>query len=194
MTGTLSSPIAGGSGTYSADLIGSPKLSLDYMAGGTIINLSDYGYSNLISIYHGERWPTAGGSRFWGSLGMAVSTDTGVTWTDCGEIIYHNQPYDITSPWAQACEIGGGGCIIWPDGYLYVYHMDVQQSGSNVSGPLNVPTSTNYLTVSRCLVSDIITAIGSLSAPTFVKYHSGSFSQNAITSTSHSSRRPFPLP
>lgn len=177
-TGTLTDPTATGAGAHTTAVnIRSMKNALDYAAGGQILNLSDYGFAPLAMIYHGERWPSGGASKYWASLGMAISIDDGATWTDCGEIIYGSVAYNSSYNGTNAYEIGGGPNLLWSDGYFYVYYFDTVT-------PATYPGGYTFGCVARCSITDLVTALTARTVPTFYKYYAGSFSQLAITATS----------
>jgi hypothetical protein len=62
-------------------------------------------------------------------LGLAVSSDKGLHWTDIGEIIRFNKPFGYHGQPAPGA-IGDPPLVVSPDGkYFYVYFLDWLKSG-----------------------------------------------------------------
>lgn len=190
VTGTVASPIPPNSSATVTTALTGIKSPSDYHAGGHILK-NPTGYTGWILIYHAEKWPggTVGarngnGQRFWSCICMAVSTDLGVTWTDCGEIIWPNAPFVNTDPppWSPSgnwcIDVGIGGYVNWTaDGYLYVYFGDCLAAGQGTTGTFYLPGSYQWLCVARCLLSDVSAAVSAGNAPTFHKYNNGTWTE-----------------
>lgn len=161
--GSLSNPVS--SVLQTASAIQNPKAVFDYASGGPVYK--DAASGKLIKIYHAEKWvspPITNPFHSW--LGMAVSSDNGLTWTDLGTIIKSQLPL------SQHVEIGGGSFFI-KDGYMYVYYHDYLSSGVSLT-----------VSVARTSLSEISAAVQGGRAPVFKKYLSGAWNSDALTGSS----------
>lgn len=146
--------------------IGSMKEAVNYASGGPIYN--DSANNRLIMFYHAEN-TTVGG--FWASIGMAVSTDGGATWTDLGRIIKPNLALDSPNNVSSADVMGAPYMI--KDGYFYVYFRDTLDTG--IAGGASV-----NLAVARASVADVVNAANTGDVTSFQKFYGGSFSQPGL--------------
>jgi hypothetical protein len=122
--------------------------SYGYMGGGPVFQVPAGmpGAGNLLATVHRELPIDA----LYASLGLVVSTDNGLHWTDLGEIIRLNQAYALG---LDGFEIGDGPLVLSPDGkYFYLYFPDWIANGT-----LHASTTTN-VSVARALVSDVLAA------------------------------------
>lgn len=158
--GTLTNPFAGSS--TSTVTISSPKDTWAYQSGGPIYK--DNSTGNLIMFWHGEKHFGGDSTKFWSSIGLAKSTDSGATWVDLGAILSPSTPF-ASFTGSPVIDIGGGGFAI-VNGYVYLYFSDQGQS-------LNFG-------VARALLSDVLAQAALGTVPTFTKYYQGSFSQSGL--------------
>ena len=145
--------------------------SYDYMGGGPVypIPAGQPGAGNLLMIYHAEI-PTITTQSFYSVLGLAASTDNGMSWTDLGEIIRTNQAYrkDL-----DGYDIGDAPLVTSPDGkYFYIYFRDWQANGTTHWG-----NTITLASVARAPIADVLSAAFSTKPHTipFEKYYSGSW-------------------
>jgi hypothetical protein len=146
--------------------IGSMKEAVNYASGGPIYN--DTANNRLIMFYHAEN-TTVGG--FWASIGMAVSTDGGATWTDLGRIIKPNLAIDSPNN-VSAVDVMGAPYMI-KDGYFYVYFRDTLDTGIAGGSAVN-------LAVARASIADVVNAANTGDVTSFQKFYGGSFSQPGL--------------
>jgi hypothetical protein len=173
----------------------------DYAGGGPVLPVtSATGTAGLLHIYHGEYH--AGtcanlGTCFYASLGMALSTNGGATFTKLGEIV---QPYVTRSSILNNnlnLDIGGGTLLLADQNgahianlatanpanvYLYVFYTDRDPSAA-AANPCN---TTSCVAVARAQLSTVVAAAfaGNTAAfPTlFQKYYQGGWTQPATSS------------
>ncbi len=128
--------------------------------------------SNLwIGIYHSEEDMAPG--HFFSRVGLAKSTDKGVSWTDLGEIVSPNPAYDPNS--SNNPDMGITNFAIVNSGgvnYMYVYFQDKQQGWT---------ANTTNLAVARARVSDIVNSANSGNAALFYKYYQGSWNEAGLS-------------
>ncbi len=146
--------------------ISSLKEAANYASGGPIYN--DIANNRLLMFYHAEN-NTVGG--FWSSIGMAVSTDGGTSWTDLGRIIKPNLAVNSPNN-LRSVEVMGAPYMV-KDGYFYVYFKDTLDSGTIGGQSLN-------LTVARASVADVLSAANTGGVANFQKYYQSSFSQPGL--------------
>src|SRR5579863_2042608 len=143
--GVSPNPDAGVNANYS---------SYGYMGGGPVYQVPAGmpGAGNLLVTYHAELPKDA----LYAALGLAVSSDNGLHWTDLGEIIRLNQAYALG---LDGFEIGDGPLVLSPDGkYFYLYFPDWIANGTlHTTNPEGVSTTTN-VAVARALASDVLNA------------------------------------
>jgi hypothetical protein len=142
--------------------------SYGYMGGGPVYQVPEgmTGAGNLLVTYHAELPIDA----LYAALGLAASTDSGLHWTDLGEIIRLNQGYAVgLDPW----EIGDGPLVLSPDGkYFYLYFPDWIADGT-----LHPNTTTN-VSAARALASSVLEAAFGSARPhtvAFAKFYEGSW-------------------
>jgi hypothetical protein len=122
--------------------------SYGYMGGGPVYQVPAgmTGAGNLLATYHAELPKDA----LYAALGLAASTDDGLTWTDLGEIIRLNQSYAVG---LDGFEIGDGPLVLSPDGkYFYLYFPDWIANGTAHA------TTTTRVSVARAQVSAVLNA------------------------------------
>lgn len=143
--------------------------SYGYMGGGPVYRVPEGmpGAGNLLLVYHAEI-NTVSTKSFYSVLGLAKSTDEGLTWIDLGEIIRVNQAYreDL-----DGFEIGDPPLAVSPDGkYFYIYFRDWLANGTTHWG--NTITAAS---VARAPITEVFTeAFGPKPhAALFQKYYAG---------------------
>jgi hypothetical protein len=142
--------------------------SYGYMGGGPVyqVPIGMTGAGNLLATYHAELPKDA----LYASLGLAASSDNGLTWIDLGEIIRLNQSYAVG---LDGFEIGDGPLVLSPDGkYFYLYFPDWIANGTPHT------TTTTNVSVARALVSSLLDAafgLGPHHAVAFEKFYKGSW-------------------
>jgi hypothetical protein len=142
--------------------------SYGYMGGGPVYQVPAGmpGAGNLLATYHAELPVDA----LYAALGLAASSDNGLTWTDLGEIIRLNQAYALG---LDGYEIGDGPLVLSPDGkYFYLYFPDWIANGT-----LHATTTTN-VSVARALVASVLEAAFGSTRPhavPFEKFYRGSW-------------------
>lgn len=174
--GTLSDPQADGV----VDLqIQNLKIPYDYAAGGPIYQDPVDGL--LLMIYHAERWIDPGSYLpFYSELGMAQSSDNGMTWTDLGPIV--SPQADFLSAYFQSdrqtFDLGGGGYAIIGD-YFYVYFRDLLQEGFDYR-------EVNF-SVARARVRDVLAAARERNTTVlWTKYYDGVWAEPGLGGRSSS--------
>jgi len=128
--------------------------SYGYMGGGPVYQVPAGmpGAGNLLATYHAEL-PV---DPLYAALGLAASTDNGLTWTDLGEIIRLNQAYTVG---LDGFEIGDGPLVLSPDHtYFYLYFPDWIANGTlHVTDEQGVNTTT-HVSVARARVDAVLAA------------------------------------
>jgi uncharacterized repeat protein (TIGR03803 family) len=140
-----------------------------YIGGGPVYQVPHgqaFGGSWLL-VYHAEYNNPA-----YFLLGLAVSSDKGLHWTDIGEIIRFNMPFSRTGQGAPGA-IGDPPLVFSPDGkYFYVYFLDWLKSGANTTA-----------SIARAPIAEVLQdAFGGsvhFAAP-FKKYFQGKWDQPGI--------------
>jgi hypothetical protein len=173
-SGTLDNPLGTGDpedvsvSTNSDPSINPNDPSYGYMGGGPVYQVPAgmTGAGNLLATYHAELPNDA----LYAALGLAGSTDNGLTWTDLGEIIRLNQSYQVG---LDGFEIGDGPLVLSPDGkYFYLYFPDWIANGTQHA------TTTTNVSVARAQVSSVLdAAFGHVphQAVPFEKFYKGSW-------------------
>lgn len=148
--------------------------SYGYMGGGPVFQVPAGmpGAGNLLATYHAELPNDA----LYAALGLAASTDNGLTWTDLGEIIRLNQAYAVG---LDGFEIGDGPLVLSPDRrYFYLYFPDWTANGSlHTTNPEGINTTTN-VSVARAPVAAVLAAAFGRAphhAVPFQKFYAGSW-------------------
>ena len=173
-------------GSFSGgSLFESKPFGLKYSAGSQPYLMPDT--SNVALLVHNEFGyysgapsnPLPGGAGWAGSIGMIVSKDGGLTFSDTGFHITSNESSggafnsssyvasSVASPSTIAYADMNLGSFVASGDYMYIYYdLDKQKDGSQ---PL--------LCLARCSLSDFHDAIINVSAPKFYKYYNGSFTE-----------------
>jgi hypothetical protein len=144
-----------------------------YLGGGRIYRVPEGkpGARSLLDVYHAE---INTDTSFYSLLGLAVSRDDGVHWTDLGEIIRPNQPYEAG---LAGFDIGSPRLVESPDGqYFYVYFPDWIANGTTQ------PTTATIVSVARASIASVVEAASGERphAAAFDKYYEGEWSQPGI--------------
>jgi hypothetical protein len=172
--GTLDNPLGSGDPqdvSVSPNPASSPNPnypSYGYMGGGPVYQVPQgmTGAGNLLATYHAELPNDA----LYATLGLAASTDNGLTWTDLGEIIRLNQSYAVG---LDGFEIGDGPLVLSPDSkYFYLYFPDWLANGTPHT------TTTTNVSVARALASAVLDAAFGPAphhAVPFEKFYKGSW-------------------
>jgi hypothetical protein len=147
--------------------------SYTYLGGGRIYRVPEGkpGAGSLLDVYHAE---INTDTSFYSLLGLAVSLDDGLRWTDLGEIIRVNQPYESD---LAGFDIGSPRLVDSPDGqYFYVYFPDWIANGTTQ------PTTATIVSVARARVASVVeAAVGEHPhAAAFEKYYEGAWTQPGI--------------
>jgi hypothetical protein len=209
ITGTLDQ-VTGGDGCKALFTLGAaPKpwiFDRDYGGGGPVIPFISGSTTGLLMTYHGEvHWKAPSGDGlcdnvpcFYGSLGLAVSTDGGVTFIPVGQII---QPYESLPTFmggGKNLPVGYGPMVVAdangkpiatpvtnPQGaYVYVFFEDVDPQGTGICA------NGACLAVARAPLTDLLAAAlppsGSPSAvaSVFKKYDSSATNPWSAAGTS----------
>jgi hypothetical protein len=163
--GTLDNPLGSGN-AEDVSVSPNPNASVNpiypsygYMGGGPVyqvpagmVSAGTTGAGSLLATYHAELPNDA----LYAALGLAASTDNGLTWTDLGEIIRLNQAYKVG---LDGFEIGDGPLVLSPDGkYFYLYFPDWIANGSVHTTNAQGVSSTTNVSVARALVSSVLAA------------------------------------
>jgi len=144
-----------------------------YLGGGRIylVPAGQPGAGNLLDVYHAE---INTHTSFYSLLGLAVSTDGGLHWTDLGEIIQPNQPYQ---PGLAGFDIGSPRLVDSSDGqYFYVYFPDWISNGTTQ------PTTATVISVARAPIASVLQAAFGAGphAAAFEKYYEQAWDQPGI--------------
>lgn len=172
--GTLDNPLGSGD-PQDVSISANPDPSVNpnypsytYMGGGPVYQVPPgmKGAGNLLVVYHAEILNDA----LYPVLGLAASSDNGLSWTDLGEIIRLNQAF---APGLDGFEIGDGPLVLSPDGkYFYLYFPDWIANGTPHT------TVTTKVSVARALVGSVLdAAFGSIHQHTvpFQKFYDSSW-------------------
>jgi hypothetical protein len=140
-----------------------------YIGGGPVyvVPQGQVGAGNWLLVYHAEYNAPA-----YFMLGLAISSDQGLHWTDIGEVIRFNQPFSYTSNSAPFA-IGDPPLVRSPDGkYFYLYFQDWLKDGT-----------ATMASVARAPIASVLQdAFGSdkHTAASFKKYYQGAWDQPGI--------------
>jgi hypothetical protein len=134
--------------------------------------------SDLLMIYHGEQYPGGpgtGGTCTVEGIGLARSSDGGITWTRQGQIISSQGAIVPCSSGGQAFQGAGNPTVaLSTDKQLYLYFNDIL----NTADPNNPPGAGDGVRLARTsLASDALPG-------SWLKYFKGSFSQPALGGSS----------
>ena len=140
-----------------------------YLGGGPVyvVPQGQPGAGNWLLVYHAEYSAPA-----YFLLGLAISSDQGLHWTDIGEIIRFNQPFSYRGSSAPFA-IGDPPLVTSPDGkYFYVYFQDWLKDGT-----------VTMTSIARAPIASVLkAAFGGpkhFAAP-FQKYYQGAWDQPGI--------------
>jgi len=144
-----------------------------YLGGGRIYRVSEGrpGAGSLLDVYHAE---INTDTSFYSLLGLALSKDDGLHWTDLGEIIRPNQPYKAD---LAGFDIGSPRLVDSPGGqYFYVYFPDWIANGTPQ------PTTSTIVSVARAPIASVLEAASGEHphAAAFKKYYEGEWSEPGI--------------
>lgn len=140
-----------------------------YIGGGPVYQVpqGQAGAGRWLLVYHAEYNDPA-----YFMLGLAISTDKGLHWTDIGEIIRVNQPFSYQGS-GMPFAIGDPPLVTSPDGkYFYVYFQDWLKSGAQTN-----------LSVARAPIAEVIQDAfggGGQRATPFRKFYHGAWDQPGI--------------
>jgi uncharacterized repeat protein (TIGR03803 family) len=140
-----------------------------YIGGGPVYQVpqGQVGAGNWLLVYHAEYDDPP-----YFLLGLAISSDKGLHWTDIGEIIRFNMPFSYQGQPAPGA-IGDPPLVISPDGkYFYVYFLDWLKSGANTTASIARAPITEVL-------QDAFGGSVHFAAP-FKKYYQGAWDQPGI--------------
>lgn len=145
--------------------------SYDYMGGGPVYKVPDDmpGAGNLLMVYHAEI-NTQNNQSFYSLLGLAASTDNGMSWIDLGEIIRANQAYRTD---LDGFEIGDPPLATSPDSkYFYIYFRDWLANGT-----IHWENTLTAMAVARAPIAEVLSdAFGAKPhAAAFQKYYAGNW-------------------
>src|SRR5579863_2387994 len=144
-----------------------------YIGGGPVYQVPQgpLGAGDWLLVYHAEY-----NDPPYFMLGMAISSDKGLHWTDIGEIIRVNQPFSYSGQ-GMPFAIGDPPLVISPDGkYFYVYFQDWLLSGA-----------VTNISVARAPIAEVIQdafGFGVHHAAPFKKYYQGAWDQPGISGAS----------
>ena len=159
-SGTLDNPLGSGdpqdvSVSPNPDPAVNPNYpSYAYMGGGPVyqVPVGMTGAGNLLATYHAE----LPDDPLYAALGLAVSLDNGLHWTDLGEIIRLNPAYAVG---LDGFEIGDGPLVLSPDGkYFYLYFPDWISNGTLHTTTLTGISTTTNVSVARALAASVLDA------------------------------------
>jgi hypothetical protein len=140
-----------------------------YIGGGPVYQVPPgrVGAGNWLLVYHAEY-----NNPNYYQLGLAISSDKGLHWTDIGEVIRFNMPFSYQGSPASAA-IGDPPLVTSPDGkYFYLYFQDWLING--------VYTNTS---VARAPIDEVLRDAfggGAHFAAPFKKYYRGAWDQPGI--------------
>jgi uncharacterized repeat protein (TIGR03803 family) len=140
-----------------------------YIGGAPVYQVpqGQVGAGNWLLVYHAEYDDPA-----YFLLGLAVSYDKGLHWTDIGEIIRFNKPFSYQGQSAPGA-IGDPPLVVSPDGkYFYVYFLDWLKSGASTTASIARASIPEVL-------QDAFAGNVHFAAP-FKKYYQGAWDQPGI--------------
>lgn len=147
--------------------IGGARRRLDHASGGPLYH--DEASGLLLLVYHGESFANGDPDDFYAFIGMAVSDDTGASFTDLGAIITSElaeddpdrpRPFDV-----------GSGAYVARDGWFLVYFHERGSQGR---------VRRRNLLVARAPIAEVVEAARQRQTPTFVKYFEGRFTEPGL--------------
>jgi hypothetical protein len=178
--GTLDNPLGSGnpqdvSVSPNPDAAASPNHpSYGYMGGGPVYQVPP-GLSwagKLLVTYHAE----LPNDPLYAALGLAASSDNGLSWTDLGEIVRLNQAY---AEGLDGFEIGDGPLVPSPDKkYFYLYFPDWMANGTLHTTNANGESTITHVSMARAPVASVLDAAFGSARPhavPFEKFYQGSW-------------------
>jgi hypothetical protein len=173
-TGTLDNPIATGV-TPRIQVAGARDLQdLGYASGGPLYEVRTNG-SELLFL-HLERYPTGDPKVWYGSVGLARSTDDGRSWRFLGEILTSELSYSqyrAAPPCGDVSPATFGQYVIRDVGgvnYFYAYDADVAPG----------PGCQIRMAVARAPVSEVVAASKRNTVSPWFKYYDGGWTQPGL--------------
>ncbi|MFZ0800448.1 MAG: hypothetical protein WCA13_01755 [Terriglobales bacterium] len=157
--------------------------SVVYVGGGPVsrVPAGHPGAGNLLMVYTSARWTNlVKRSGNYGFLGLAKSTNDGLTWTDLGFIITANQRFKAgASPRYNEYDSGEGNLVPDPAGkYYYIYFPDKVTKGGFDHG------HDTFFSVARVPMDALLqSAFGQEETgalPSFEKYYQGEWDQPGL--------------
>lgn len=172
LQGTLTNP---GATTNENFVIGQMKDTFEYVGAGPVY---DAGGGLMLMFYHAEEQNPSNFHFFFGLIGLAKSTDNGVTWRDLGIVLRHHTPMPSPNTAINFTRnIGEGAFIIKREAgidYFWLYH-------ENAVGPGTTGFNWANISVARARVSDVLAAASTNSTPAFFRYCNGGFNAGSYT-------------
>jgi hypothetical protein len=169
--GDLANPAATDTAS-SIEIDGAKKIrDVRYAAGGPIY---DAGSGMKLMFIHLERRPPGSSHSWYGSIGLAKSTNNGASWALLGEIFKHNLSYSAwraTRPCGAVAESSFGQYVLRTVGgtqYFYIYSPDTQAN-----------CNANFA-VARAPVSAVVRAARGDRVSPWVKYAGGAWQQPGL--------------
>jgi hypothetical protein len=141
-------------------------VSYGYIGGGPVYQVPAgmTGAGNLIVGYHAE----LPGNTLYSVHGLAASSDSGLHWTDLGEVIRPNQSLALKlAPGFDP--MGAGPLVLSPGGKYFYFYFPDWPAGT---------TSTTHVSVARVLAASLVEAAFGSSHPhsvPFEKFYEGSW-------------------
>lgn len=179
-TGTLDNPLGSGnpqdvSVSPNPDAAVNPNYpSYGYMGGGPVYQVPPGlpWAGKLLVTFHAELPNDA----LYAALGLAASSDNGLSWIDLGEIIRLNQAYAVG---LDGFEIGDGPLVLSPDKkYFYLYFPDWMANGTLHTTNANGESTITHVSVARAPVASVLDAAFGSARPhaiPFEKFYQGSW-------------------
>jgi hypothetical protein len=189
-TGTLTNPIADGSGTQiRVQGARGTVPDLGYAAGGPVY--TDPKSSTRLMFLHLERYPTGSAADgFYGAIGLARSTDRGKTWRYLGEIFSQNWSYEQFKSDPGRCttdagrteygvvNTGFGQFVVRNEGgtdYFYLYAPDTQ-----APAPGSTDLCQVNFAVARAPVAAVLAAAAAGNPGTWSKRYAGGWTESSL--------------
>jgi len=170
------------------------KNSVVYVGGGPVLRIPDGhpGAGNLLVVYQAARWTDlVNQDGEYVMIGVAKSTDEGVTWTDLGFIVTANVPFKPgAAPLVNEYDGGTPGNLVSNSSgqYFYYYFPDKVKSGG-VGG-----SDLTFFSVARVPMDEFLHAAFDRDTPkalpSFEKYYQGKWDQPGLGGLSTSVLNP----
>jgi hypothetical protein len=141
---------------------------IGYLSGGQTYHL---GGSKRLMFVHAERYPTGDVTVFYGTIGLALSTDDGRSWKFLGEIFRPDLSYEEFQRCRDAVNASFGQFVIaWDQGRRYFYSYTIDHTDSCV---------TDYA-VFRAPVAEVVAAARRGEVTVWHKLYEGGFTESAL--------------